>query len=98
MLTRQEKELLEECLDELYEEYELYQKVQKPGEQLNITFQLFLNIVKKLGLRPPQGVKGAGTSAGRSGGEPAANPASKPAGRSSAKQTGRPSAHKKTHR
>jgi hypothetical protein len=55
MLTKQEKELLEECLDELYEEYAAYRKSLKPGERMNLTYQLFLSIVKKLGLRPPKG-------------------------------------------
>ncbi len=55
MLTKQEKELLEECMDELYEEYASYRKSLKKDEQLNITYQLFLSIVKKLGLRPPRG-------------------------------------------
>ncbi|NGQ96330.1 hypothetical protein G3578_14285 [Brevibacillus sp. SYP-B805] len=54
MLTKQEKELLEECLDELYEEYGTYRKSLKPGEPMNATYQLFLSIVKKLGLRQPK--------------------------------------------
>jgi hypothetical protein len=54
MLTKQEKELIEECLEELYEEYGSYRKTLKPGEQMNATYQLFLSIVKKLGLRPPK--------------------------------------------
>jgi hypothetical protein len=55
MLTRQEKELLEECMDELYEEYASYRKTLKKDEQMSQTYQLFLSIVKKLGLRPPKG-------------------------------------------
>ncbi|MBM7590480.1 hypothetical protein [Brevibacillus fulvus] len=55
MLTKQEKELLEECLDELYEEYGSYRKSLKKDEELNATYQLFLSIVKKLGLRQPKG-------------------------------------------
>ncbi|MFY0544305.1 hypothetical protein [Brevibacillus sp. H7] len=55
MLTKQEKELLEECMDELYDEYASYRKSLKKDEQLSATYQLFLSIVKKLGLRPPKG-------------------------------------------
>ncbi|GAA4701794.1 hypothetical protein GCM10023228_01850 [Brevibacillus fulvus] len=55
VLTKQEKELLEECLDELYEEYGSYRKSLKKDEELNATYQLFLSIVKKLGLRQPKG-------------------------------------------
>lgn len=55
MLTKQEKELLEECLDELYEDYASYRKSLQKNEQMSQTYQLFLSIVKKLGLRPPKG-------------------------------------------
>ncbi|MGD8191179.1 hypothetical protein ACQCN2_14465 [Brevibacillus ginsengisoli] len=53
-LTKQEKELLEECLDELYEDYGTYRKSLKPGEEMNVTYQMFASIVKKLGLRQPK--------------------------------------------
>ncbi|WP_134686678.1 hypothetical protein [Brevibacillus migulae] len=54
MLTKPEKELLEDLMDELYEDFETYQKTLKPGEQMNVTYELFLSIVKKLGLREPR--------------------------------------------
>jgi len=54
MLTKPEKELLEDLMDELYEDFETYQKTLKPGEQMNVTYELFLSIVKKLGLREPK--------------------------------------------
>ena len=53
-LTKQEKELLEECLDELYDDYGTYRKSLKSGEEMNVTFQLFQSIVQKLGLRQPK--------------------------------------------
>lgn len=52
-LSKQEKELLEECLDELYDDYGTYRKSLKPGEEMNVTYQMFLSIVQKLGLRKP---------------------------------------------
>lgn len=54
MLTKQEKELLEECMDELYEDFATYQKTLQPGEQMNLTYQLFLSIIKKLDLTQPK--------------------------------------------
>jgi hypothetical protein len=54
LLTKQEKELLEECMDELYEDYGTYMKSLKKDEQMNATYQTFLSIVKKLGLRQPK--------------------------------------------
>ncbi len=53
-LTRPEKELLEECLDELYEDFGTYRKSLKQGEEMNATYKTFLGIVKKLGLRQPK--------------------------------------------
>lgn len=54
MLTKQEKELLEECMDELYEDYGRYVKSLKNGEQMNATYKTFVSIVQKLGLRKPK--------------------------------------------
>ncbi len=62
MLTKEEKELLEEGLDELYEDYERYVKSLKPGEELNATYRTFLSLVKKLGLRHPKGPAPGGTA------------------------------------
>ncbi len=54
MLTKQEKELIEECFDELYEDYGRYRNSLKKDEELNATYKLFLSIVAKLGLRQPK--------------------------------------------
>ena len=54
MLTKQEKELLEECLDELYEDYGRYTKSLKKGDEMNATYKTFVSIVQKLGLRKPR--------------------------------------------
>lgn len=53
MLTKEEKELLEECMDELYEDYSRYKKSLKPNEEMNATYKLFTSIVDKLKLRRP---------------------------------------------
>lgn len=53
-LTKQEKELLEDCLDELYEDYSTYRDSLKKDEEMNITYKMFISIVKKLGLRQPK--------------------------------------------
>ncbi|MGE5704756.1 MAG: hypothetical protein ACM32O_19675 [Clostridia bacterium] len=53
MLTKPEKELIEEGLDELYEDYARYKKTLKPNEEMNETYKLFLSIVEKLKLRRP---------------------------------------------
>lgn len=53
-LTKQEKELLEDCLDELYEDYSTYRDSLKKDEEMNVTYKLFTSIVKKLGLRQPK--------------------------------------------
>lgn len=75
MLTKQEKELLEECMDELYEEYEDYLKTLRPGEDITLTYQLFLSIIKKLGLRP---AKQAGARQHSTKHTPAASKAKQP--------------------
>jgi len=54
MLTKQEKELIEEALDELYEDYGRYTKSLKKGEEMNATYKTFLSIVQKLGLTKPK--------------------------------------------
>ncbi|MGC5323896.1 hypothetical protein [Brevibacillus sp. SYSU BS000544] len=54
LLTKQEKELLEDCLDELYEDYVTYRDSLKKDEEMNITYKMFMSIVKKLGLRQPK--------------------------------------------
>ncbi|MGO0061558.1 hypothetical protein ACTID9_16305 [Brevibacillus fluminis] len=53
MLTKPEKELLEECMDELYEDFNRYKKSLKPNEEMNATYKMFLSIVEKLKLRRP---------------------------------------------
>lgn len=55
MLTKQEKELIEECMDELYDDYATYRKSLKKDETMSATYQLFLSIVQKLSLRQPKG-------------------------------------------
>lgn len=75
MLTKQEKELLEECMDELYEDFATYQETLRLGEQMNVTYQLFLSIVQKLDLRKPK-LSAAKPS---SQAKPQAKTASKPA-------------------
>lgn len=53
-LTKQEKELLEDCLDDLYEDYSTYRDSLKKDEEMNVTYKMFMSIVKKLGLRQPK--------------------------------------------
>lgn len=54
MLTKQEKELIEECMDELYEDYGKYMKSLKKDDDMNATYKTFVSIIQKLGLRKPK--------------------------------------------
>ncbi|WP_139488788.1 hypothetical protein [Brevibacillus dissolubilis] len=54
VLSRQERELLEELLDDMYEDFADYKRMTKPGEEMNATYQTFVNITRKLGLRQPK--------------------------------------------
>ncbi|QOS99932.1 hypothetical protein JNUCC42_04030 [Brevibacterium sp. JNUCC-42] len=54
MLTKIEKELLEECMDDLYADFSDYKKSLKPGEEMNATYKTFVSITKKLGLSQPK--------------------------------------------